>query len=34
VIAPGGEILYRFAGALDVADLQSKLIERLGIYYK
>ena len=34
VIAPGGKILYRFAGALDVADLQSKLIERLGIYYK
>ena len=34
VIAPGGEILYRFAGALDTADLQSRLIDRLGIYYK
>jgi thiol-disulfide isomerase/thioredoxin len=34
VIAPGGEVLYRFAGALDVPDLQSKLIDRLGVYYK
>jgi thiol-disulfide isomerase/thioredoxin len=34
VIAPGGEVLYRFAGGLDVADLQNKLIDRLGIYYK
>ncbi|HEY4989037.1 MAG TPA: TlpA family protein disulfide reductase, partial [Opitutaceae bacterium] len=34
VIAPGGEILYRFVGQLDVADLQSKLIDRLGVYYK
>jgi thiol-disulfide isomerase/thioredoxin len=34
VIAPGGEILYRFPGALDVPDLQSKLIDRLGVYYK
>jgi peroxiredoxin len=34
VIAPGGEILYRFVGQLDIADLQSKLIDRLGIYYK
>jgi peroxiredoxin len=34
VIAPGGEILYRLPGALDVPDLQSKLIDRLGVYYK
>jgi peroxiredoxin len=33
VIAPGGEVLYRFSGALDVPDLQSKLIDRLGLYY-
>jgi peroxiredoxin len=33
VIAPGGKILYRFAGGLDVADLQSKLIDTLGMYY-
>jgi len=33
VIAPGGEILYRCAGALDVADLQSRLIDRLGVFY-
>lgn len=34
VIAPGGEILYRYSGALDLPDLQSKLIDRLGVYYK
>jgi peroxiredoxin len=34
VIAPGGKVLYRFTGALDVPDLQSKLIDRLGVYYK
>jgi peroxiredoxin len=34
VIAPGGEILYRNAGALDVTDLQSRVIDRLGVYYK
>ena len=34
VIAPGGQILYRFGGELDTVDLQSKLIDRLGIYYK
>ena len=34
VIAPGGEILYRIAGEADVADLQNKLIDRLGYYYK
>jgi peroxiredoxin len=34
VIAPGGEVLYRFSGAMDTADLQSKLIDRLGVYYK
>ncbi len=34
VIAPGGKVLYRFTGAVDVADLQSKLIDTLGVYYK
>jgi peroxiredoxin len=34
VIAPGGEVLYRNAGAMDVTDLQSRLIDRLGIFYK
>jgi thiol-disulfide isomerase/thioredoxin len=34
VVAPGGEIVYRCAGALDVPDLQSRLIDRLGVYYK
>ena len=34
VIAPGGEILARYAGALDVPDFQAKLIDRLGIYYR
>jgi peroxiredoxin len=34
VIAPGGEILYRISGEADVADLQSRLIDRLGVYYK
>ena len=34
VIAPGGEIVDRYSGGLDVADFQSKLIDRLGIYYK
>jgi thiol-disulfide isomerase/thioredoxin len=34
VIAPGGEILYRFPGALDVPDLQTKLLDRMGVYYK
>jgi thiol-disulfide isomerase/thioredoxin len=33
VIAPGGEILARYAGALDVTALQSSLIDRLGVYY-
>jgi thiol-disulfide isomerase/thioredoxin len=34
VIAPGGEILYRISGEADIADLQNKLIDRLGIYYQ
>ena len=34
VIAPGGEILYRCAGALDVPAFQASLIDRMGIYYK
>jgi thiol-disulfide isomerase/thioredoxin len=34
VIAPGGEILERIAGAFDVTQLQSSLVDRLGVYYK
>jgi len=34
VIAPGGKVLERYSGALDVAQLQSRLIDTLGIYYK
>lgn len=34
VIAPGGQIVDRYSGGLDVADFQSHLIDRLGIYYK
>jgi peroxiredoxin len=34
VIAPGGEIVARYVGAIDVTDLQSSLIDRLGVYYK
>jgi thiol-disulfide isomerase/thioredoxin len=34
VIAPGGRVLQRYPGALDVAALQSSLIDTLGIYYK
>jgi peroxiredoxin len=34
VIAPGGAILDRYSGGLDVADFQSHLIDRMGIYYK
>jgi len=33
VIAPGGKIIYRHAGAVDVAELQAKLIDTLGEYY-
>ena len=34
VIAPGGEVVYRQAGALDVPAFQSMLVDRLGVYYK
>ncbi|HEY5228841.1 MAG TPA: redoxin family protein [Opitutaceae bacterium] len=34
VIAPGGQILERIAGAFDVKQFQSSLIDRLGVYYK
>src|SRR5438874_1354612 len=33
IIAPGGKILYRHAGEVNAADLQSKLIDTLGEYY-
>ncbi len=34
VIAPGGKVLHRYPGAVDTAQLQSALIDTLGIYYK
>jgi len=34
VIAPGGKILARYVGAFDVTELQSRLIDILGVYYK
>jgi hypothetical protein len=34
VIAPGGKIVYRHAGELTLSELQPKLIEELGPYYK
>ena len=33
VIAPGGKVVYRHAGDVDIADLQAKLIDMLGAYY-
>ena len=34
VIAPGGKILYRHNGLLDIEELRAKLIETMGPYYK
>ncbi len=34
VLAPGGEVLYRNAGALDVHEFQSMLVDKLGVYYQ
>jgi peroxiredoxin len=34
VIEPGGKIVARYVGAMNVTDLQSSLIDRLGVYYK
>ena len=34
VIAPGGKIVYRKNGPVDFAELQSRLVEELGVYYK
>jgi thiol-disulfide isomerase/thioredoxin len=33
VVAPGGEIIYRAAGQIDIANLQARLVDRLGAYY-
>jgi peroxiredoxin len=33
IIAPDGKILHRQSGVIDVAELQSKLIDTLGAYY-
>jgi thiol-disulfide isomerase/thioredoxin len=33
VIAPGGQIVERIAGAMDVGQFQSRLVDRLGVYY-
>lgn len=34
VIAPGGRVLRRYAGAVDAAELKSTLIDLMGVYYK
>lgn len=34
VIAPGGKIIYRHNGPLDLSDLRAALIDELGPYYK
>ena len=34
VIAPGGQVVQRIAGAFDVKQFQASLIDRLGVYYK
>ena len=34
VITPGGKVVYRRAGQLDLAEVQAKLIDELGPYYK
>jgi len=34
VIAPGGKILYRKNGPVDLAELQARLVQELGPYYK
>jgi peroxiredoxin len=33
LIAPGGKVLYRHAGAVDAAELQAKVLDALGAYY-
>jgi peroxiredoxin len=33
IVAPGGKVLYRHAGELDVPDLQGRVIDTLGAYY-
>jgi peroxiredoxin len=33
LIAPGGKIIYRAANEINAAELQSKIIENLGVYY-
>jgi hypothetical protein len=33
IVAPGGKILYRHVGAIDLAELRAKLIGQLGPYY-
>jgi peroxiredoxin len=34
LIAPGGKIIYRRAGELDLAELQAKVLDQLGPYYQ
>ena len=33
VVAPGGRIVYRYNGPVDIAELRAKLIDELGPYY-
>ena len=34
LIAPGGKIIYRRMGEVNLADLQAKIVDQLGAYYK
>jgi hypothetical protein len=32
-VAPGGKIIYRHSGPIDLAEVRARLIEQLGPYY-
>jgi hypothetical protein len=34
MIAPGGQVIYRRAGEVNLAELQAKIVDQLGPYYK
>jgi hypothetical protein len=34
LIAPGGKIIYHRTGEVDFAELQVKIMDQLGVYYK
>ena len=33
LIAPGGKVIYRKSGEIDMSEILSKLIDTLGAYY-